>query len=96
MDRECCVTEDFSGIDIAVVQMTFLNAPEDESVGPKPAFLPILVQTAPMILNRLELTAEGNALAYGWKADSFAFERLTHHAEIQTWLDRSTGYPVYV
>jgi hypothetical protein len=49
-----------------------------------------------MILIRMDLREEGNAVTYRWKADSLEFERFTHYAEIQTLLDRSAGYPVYV
>ena len=66
-----------SGTDIAVVQKTFLNTSVDESVGAKLTALQDVAQAAPMILNMMDLTPEVNALAYGWKADSFEFEGLT-------------------
>src|SRR5271154_3002638 len=66
-----------SGIDIAVVQKTFLNTSVDESVGGKLASLPDVAQASPMLLNMMDITPEVNALVYGWKADSFEFDPLT-------------------
>ncbi|MGA2085202.1 MAG: ABC transporter permease [Terracidiphilus sp.] len=65
-----------SGTDIAVVQQTFLNTSMDESVGVKLKALPTVRQATPMILNLMDLTQDVNALAYGWKADSYEFESL--------------------
>lgn len=66
-----------SGTDIAVVQQTFLNTSMDESAGATLKALPTVLQATPMILNLMDLTPEVNALAYGWKADSYEFESLT-------------------
>ena len=66
-----------SGIDIAVVQKTFLNTSVDESAGDKLKALPDVADASPMILNMMDLTPEVNALAYGWRANSFEFESLT-------------------
>ena len=65
-----------SGTDIAVIQRTFLNTSVDESVGAKLSALPVVAQATPMIYNVMDLTPEVNALAYGWKADSYEFESL--------------------
>jgi putative ABC transport system permease protein len=65
-----------SGTDIAVVQQTFLNTSVDEGAGVKLRALPTVAQATPMILNLMDLTPEVNALAYGWKADSYEFESL--------------------
>ena len=65
-----------SGIDIAVIQQTFLNTSMDESVGAKLRAVPVVAQVAPMIYNVMDLTPEVNALVYGWKADSFEFQSL--------------------
>ncbi|HMD75929.1 MAG TPA: FtsX-like permease family protein [Terracidiphilus sp.] len=65
-----------SGTDIAVVQQTFLNTSMDESAGVKLKALPTVRQATPMILNLMDLTQDVNALAYGWKADSYEFESL--------------------
>jgi putative ABC transport system permease protein len=65
-----------SGIDIAVIQQTFLNTSVDESVGAKLKALPVVAQAAPMIYNVMDLTPEVNALVYGWKANSFEFQSL--------------------
>jgi putative ABC transport system permease protein len=65
-----------SGIDITVIQQTFLNTSVDESVGAKLKALPVVAQATPMIYNVMDLTPEVNALVYGWKADSFEFESL--------------------
>jgi putative ABC transport system permease protein len=66
-----------SGTDIAVVQKTFLNTSVDASAGTKLRALPAVAQATPMILNLMDLTPEINALAYGWKADSYEFDSLT-------------------
>jgi putative ABC transport system permease protein len=66
-----------SGIDIAVVQKTFLNTSVDESAGAKLTALPDVAQASPMILNMMDLTPEVNAIAYGWRASSFEFSSLT-------------------
>src|ERR1700677_1249488 len=65
-----------SGIDISVIQQTFLNTSMDESVGAKLKAVPVVAQAAPMIYNVMDLTPEVNALVYGWKADSFEFQSL--------------------
>lgn len=65
-----------SGIDIAVIQQTFLNTSFDESAGAKLRALPLVAQATPMIYNVMDLTPEVNALVYGWKADSFEFQSL--------------------
>jgi putative ABC transport system permease protein len=65
-----------SGIDIAVIQQTFLNTSFDESAGAKLRALPLVAQAAPVIYNVMDLTPEVNALVYGWKADSFEFQSL--------------------
>jgi putative ABC transport system permease protein len=66
-----------SGTDIAVVQKTFLNTSVDEAVGAKLTALSTVANATPMILNMMDLTPEVNALAYGWKADSYEFDSLT-------------------
>jgi putative ABC transport system permease protein len=66
-----------SGTDIAVVQKTFLNTSVDESAGATLKRLSDVAQATPMILNMMDLTPEVNALAYGWKADSYEFESLS-------------------
>jgi putative ABC transport system permease protein len=66
-----------SGTDIAVVQQTFLNTSVDEAAGTKLRALRTVDQATPMILNLMDLTPEVNALAYGWKADSYEFDSLT-------------------
>ena len=65
-----------SGIDIAVIQQTFLSTSVDESAVEKIRALPMVAQATPMIYNVMDLTQDVNALAYGWKADSFEFESL--------------------
>ena len=65
-----------SGIDIAVIQQTFLNTSVDESAVAKLKALPIVEQATPMIYNVMDLSPEVNALAFGWKADSFEFQSL--------------------
>jgi putative ABC transport system permease protein len=65
-----------SGIDLAVIQKTFLNTSVDESSGKILKALPDVAQATPMILNMMDLSPEVNAIAYGWKADSFEFDSL--------------------
>ena len=65
-----------SGTDIAVIQQTFLNTSLDESDEAKLKALPVVEQVAPMIYNIMDLTPEVNALAFGWKADSYEFQSL--------------------
>ncbi len=65
-----------SGTDIAVVQQTFLNTSVNEADGAKLLALPTVARISPMILNLMDLTPDVNALAYGWKADSYEFESL--------------------
>jgi putative ABC transport system permease protein len=65
-----------SGTDIAVIQQTFLNTSLNESVETKLKTLSTVAQAAPMIYNVMDLTPEVNALAYGWKANSYEFDSL--------------------
>ena len=65
-----------SGTDIAVIQETFLNTSVDESAAATLKALPIVEQATPMIYNVMDLTPEVNALAFGWKADSYEFGSL--------------------
>ncbi len=65
-----------SGTDIAVIQQTFLNTSMDESAVTKLRSLPVVAQATPMIYNVMDLTPEVNALAFGWKADSYEFQSL--------------------
>jgi putative ABC transport system permease protein len=65
-----------SGTDIAVIQQTFLNTSVDESLTEKVKTLPVVAEATPMIYNVMDLTSDVNALAYGWKADSYEFESL--------------------
>jgi putative ABC transport system permease protein len=66
-----------SGTDIAVVAETFLNTTIDQSVGAKLQTLPVIADAAPMTLNFMSLSADVNAIAYGWKADSFEFSAIS-------------------
>src|ERR1035441_10326907 len=63
-----------SGTDIAVIQRTFLNTSMDEAAGTTIRGLPMVAQVTPVIYNMMDLTAEVNALAFGWKADTYEFE----------------------
>jgi putative ABC transport system permease protein len=65
-----------SGTDIAVIQQTFLNTSMDESAGTKLKSLPLVAQATPVIFNLMDLTTDVNALAYGWKADSYELDSL--------------------
>jgi putative ABC transport system permease protein len=64
------------GTDIAVIQQTFLGTSVDESVVAKLKALPIVQQATPLIYNVMDVTTEVNALAFGWKADSYEFQSL--------------------
>jgi putative ABC transport system permease protein len=70
-EREWLRIYSSSGIDIAVIQQTFLNTTLDESATDKVKALPMVEQATPMIYNVMDLTPDVNALVYGWKADSF-------------------------
>ena len=65
-----------SGTDMAVIQQTFLNTSLNESVGTTLKSLPLVAQATPVIFNMMDLTTDVNALAYGWKADSYEFDSL--------------------
>ena len=65
-----------SGTDIAVIQETFLSTSMDQSVGARLRALPMVAMATPVIYNLMDLTPEVNAVAYGWKADSYEFESL--------------------
>src|SRR5450631_4324081 len=65
-----------SGTDIAVIQKTFLNTSLDESAGATLKSLPLVAQATPVIFNLMDLTTDVNALAYGWKADTYEFDSL--------------------
>ena len=65
-----------SGTDITVIQQTFLNTSLDESAGVTLKSLPLVAQATPVIYNLMDLTADVNALAYGWQADSYEFASL--------------------
>ena len=65
-----------SGTDIAVIEGTFLNTSLDESAAAKISALPMVAQVSPMIYNMMDLTPDVNALAYGWRQDSYDFDSL--------------------
>ncbi len=65
-----------SGIDLEVIQGTFLNTSVDESAADKIKSLPDVAQAAPTIFNVMDLTPDVNALVYGWKAGSYEFGSL--------------------
>jgi putative ABC transport system permease protein len=65
-----------SGVDIAVIQGTFLNTTLNESATDKLRNLPIVAQISPTIYNLMDLTPDVNALVYGWKADTFQLDSL--------------------
>jgi putative ABC transport system permease protein len=65
-----------SGTDIAVIQKTFLNTSMDETAGATLQSLSLVAQATPVIFNLMDLTTDVNALAYGWKADSYEFDSL--------------------
>lgn len=65
-----------NGTDMAVIQQTFLNTSLDESIGATLESLPLVAKATPVIFNLMDLTTDVNALAYGWKADSYEFDSL--------------------
>ena len=65
-----------SGTDITVIQQTFLNTSLPESAGATLKSLPLVEQATPVIFNLMALTTDVNALAYGWKANSYEFDSL--------------------
>ena len=66
-----------SGIDLAVVQSNLLSSSIDESLVTKIGAVPDVAQVAPMIFNLMDLTPEVNALAYGWRANTYEFDSIT-------------------
>src|SRR6201998_24874 len=66
-----------SGTDIAVVPQTFLNTSVNQSGLDKLRTLPVVGEVAPMIFSFMALSADVNALAYGWTADSFEFNAIS-------------------
>jgi len=75
-EREWMRIYSSSGIDIAVIQRTFLSTTINESAVDKVKAVPMVAHATPMIYNLMDLTQDVNALVYGWKADSFEFESL--------------------
>ena len=65
-----------SGTDISVIQQTFLSTSLDESSGATLKSLPLVAQATPVIYNLMDLTADVNALAFGWKADTYEFDSM--------------------
>jgi len=62
-----------SGTDLSVIQGTFLNSSLNESVGVTLLSLPAVEKATPVLFNMMDLTTDVNALAFGWKADSYEF-----------------------
>jgi len=65
-----------SGIDIAVIHGTFLNTSLDQSATGKIRSLPFVAAADPVIFNVMDLTADVNALVYGWPANAFQLDAL--------------------
>ena len=65
-----------SGTDISVIQGSFLNTTLDASGAAKLKALPMIAQVSPTIFNLMDVTADVNALVYGWNADAFEFDSL--------------------
>ena len=65
-----------SSTDMAVIQQTFLNTSMDEAAGATLKLVPLVAQATPVIFNLMDLSTDVNALAYGWKADSYEFDSM--------------------
>jgi putative ABC transport system permease protein len=65
-----------SGTDIAVIQQTFLNTSMDESAEATLKSVPLVAKATPVIFNLMDLSTDVNALAYGWKSDSYEFDSM--------------------
>ncbi len=65
-----------SGIDVTVVQGTFVNTSLNESAAAVIGRLPVVAEAAPMSFNVMDLTPDVTALVYGWQANSFEFGSL--------------------
>lgn len=65
-----------SRTDIAVIHGTFLNTSLDESITGKLQALPLVAEAAPAIFDEMDLTADENALVYGWKANGYQLDSL--------------------
>jgi putative ABC transport system permease protein len=66
-----------AGTDIVVVERTFLETSMDESLGEQLRKVPVVQEETPMIFNMMDLSADVNALVFGWKAESYDFESIT-------------------
>jgi len=76
-EREWLRIYESAGIDIAVVQKTFIETSLDQSGAEKIRALPDVASAEPMILNMMDLTPEVNALVYGFPLDSADMSALT-------------------
>jgi putative ABC transport system permease protein len=65
-----------SGTDMTVIQGTFLNTSMNESDGVTLKALPVVAQETPVIFNMMSLTADVNALVFGWKGDTYEFDSM--------------------
>ena len=65
-----------AGTDLAVIEQTFLSTSMDQSVVERVQRLPFVANATPLIFNLMDLTQDVNAIAFGWKADSYEFQSL--------------------
>ncbi len=65
-----------AGTDIDVVQKTFMATTVAESAGPILQALPEVAQAAPVIVNMMDVTADINAIVFGFRDDSFDLDAL--------------------
>src|SRR5208283_777860 len=65
-----------SSTDFAVIHGTFLNSSLDESAVRTLKALPVVADASPVIFNEMELTADTNALVYGWPSNAFQLDAL--------------------
>jgi putative ABC transport system permease protein len=65
-----------AGTDIDVVQKTFMATTVAESAGPILQALPEVAQASPVIVNMMDVTADINAIVFGFRDDSFDLDAL--------------------
>jgi len=65
-----------AGTDIDVVQKTFMATTVEESAGPALQALPEVAQASPVIANMMDVTADINAIVFGFRDNSFDLDAL--------------------
>jgi putative ABC transport system permease protein len=75
-EREWLKVYTAGGTEITVAQRFTLMPSLNESLATRLADLPEVEKATPMLLDFASITADLNAIIYGWKADSFEFQSI--------------------